>query len=173
MRSPRTSRVPASASRRSIASTSCGTIDPPKTRAKASPTVDSSLRSKRSTRPISPPALLVVVVVCADGSARPRVAWPHGLLACYRPSAAMRDQQNSENRVEAGQRRDLGRLPAQWAPVGGIGTVGERGVARDRLPRLLGRVAEWQTRWLQVPVSFGTWGFKSPFAHRQRFSELS
>jgi hypothetical protein len=26
-------------------------------------------------------------------------------------------------------------------------------------------VAEWQTRWLQVPVSFGTWGFKSPFAH--------
>src|ERR1700751_5118479 len=31
---------------------------------------------------------------------------------------------------------------------------------------LPGRVAEWQTRWLQVPVSFGTWGFKSPFAHR-------
>ncbi len=29
-----------------------------------------------------------------------------------------------------------------------------------------GRVAEWQTRWLQVPVSFGTWGFKSPFAHK-------
>jgi hypothetical protein len=33
-------------------------------------------------------------------------------------------------------------------------------------------VAEWQTRWLQVPVSFGTWGFKSPFAHRERFYEL-
>ncbi len=32
-----------------------------------------------------------------------------------------------------------------------------------------GRVAEWQTRWLQVPVSFGTWGFKSPFAHREQF----
>ena len=31
--------------------------------------------------------------------------------------------------------------------------------------KTLGRVAEWQTRWLQVPVSFGTWGFKSPFAH--------
>ena len=31
-----------------------------------------------------------------------------------------------------------------------------------------GRVAEWQTRWLQVPVSFGTWGFKSPFAHHER-----
>jgi hypothetical protein len=35
-----------------------------------------------------------------------------------------------------------------------------------------GRVAEWQTRWLQVPVSFGTWGFKSPFAHQERFYEL-
>jgi hypothetical protein len=31
---------------------------------------------------------------------------------------------------------------------------------------VFGRVAEWQTRWLQVPVSFGTWGFKSPFAHQ-------
>jgi hypothetical protein len=33
------------------------------------------------------------------------------------------------------------------------------------------RVAEWQTRWLQVPVSARTWGFKSPLAHhtdRQR-----
>lgn len=36
------------------------------------------------------------------------------------------------------------------------------GSDRDKLPRSLGRVAEWQTRWLQVPVSFGTWGFKSP-----------
>ena len=43
---------------------------------------------------------------------------------------------------------------------------------RDSLSRLLGRVAEWQTRWLQVPVSFGTWGFKSPFAHNERFYEL-
>jgi hypothetical protein len=34
-----------------------------------------------------------------------------------------------------------------------------------------GRVAEWQTRWLQVPVSFGTWGFKSPFAHQKRLYE--
>ncbi len=40
------------------------------------------------------------------------------------------------------------------------------GSDRDKLPRSLGRVAEWQTRWLQVPVSFGTWGFKSPFAHK-------
>ena len=34
--------------------------------------------------------------------------------------------------------------------------------------KTLGRVAEWQTRWLQVPVSFGTWGFKSPFAHHDK-----
>ena len=31
---------------------------------------------------------------------------------------------------------------------------------------LLGRVAEWQTRWLQVPVFARTWGFKSPLAHQ-------
>ena len=31
--------------------------------------------------------------------------------------------------------------------------------------RLLARVAEWQTRWLQVPVFARTWGFKSPLAH--------
>ena len=67
----------------------------------------------------------------------------------------MRDQQNSENRSGAGG----GALRL-------IGTVGDRVGRSDRLPRLLGRVAEWQTRWLQVPVSFGTWGFKSPFAHR-------
>src|SRR5215204_7705677 len=28
------------------------------------------------------------------------------------------------------------------------------------------RVAERQTRWLQVPVSARTWGFKSPLAHQ-------
>ena len=31
--------------------------------------------------------------------------------------------------------------------------------------RQLGRVAKWQTRWLQVPVFVRTWGFKSPLAH--------
>ncbi len=25
----------------------------------------------------------------------------------------------------------------------------------------------WQTRRLQVPVSFGMWGFKSPLAHKR------
>lgn len=29
----------------------------------------------------------------------------------------------------------------------------------------LGRVAKWQTRWLQVPVRATSWGFKSPLAH--------
>jgi hypothetical protein len=44
--------------------------------------------------------------------------------------------------------------------------VGARGHYSGMVHRLFsGRVAEWQTRWLQVPVSFGTWGFKSPFAH--------
>src|SRR5207253_10460729 len=44
-------------------------------------------------------------------------------------------------------------------------------VRRDRRGRLLrsnpiaGRVAEWQTRWLQVPVRATSWGFKSPLAH--------
>lgn len=42
----------------------------------------------------------------------------------------------------------------------------------DTVARSFGRVAEWQTRWLQVPVSFGTWGFKSPFAHHEEFDEL-
>jgi hypothetical protein len=43
-------------------------------------------------------------------------------------------------------------------------------VSRDDRTRLLvsdfaGRVAEWQTRWLQVPVRATSWGFKSPLAH--------
>ena len=43
--------------------------------------------------------------------------------------------------------------------------LGSSAVRVIRFPGCFGRVAEWQTRWLQVPVSFGTWGFKSPFAH--------
>ena len=38
------------------------------------------------------------------------------------------------------------------------------GVA-GRVCASLARVAEWQTRWLQVPVFERTWGFKSPLAH--------
>ena len=32
------------------------------------------------------------------------------------------------------------------------------------------RVAEWQTRWLQVPVSLGTWRFNSSLAHNDVWS---
>jgi hypothetical protein len=77
-----------------------------------------------------------------------------------------------------------------WAPASLVGVISRarRGAAKLHACRLthyptlvwlgmpattvvgstgcLGRVAEWQTRWLQVPVSFGTWGFKSPFAHK-------
>ena len=37
----------------------------------------------------------------------------------------------------------------------------------------LGRVAEWQTRWLQVPVFERTWGFKSPLAHQMVTRQLN
>jgi len=33
-------------------------------------------------------------------------------------------------------------------------------------------VAEWQTRWLQVPVFERMWGFKSPLAHRETPAQL-
>ena len=45
------------------------------------------------------------------------------------------------------------------------------GLARGRAMQHTGpraRVAEWQTRWLQVPVPARAWGFKSPLAHRSR-----
>jgi hypothetical protein len=48
--------------------------------------------------------------------------------------------------------------PSAWLGMPAITVVGSTDCS--------GRVAEWQTRWLQVPVSFGTWGFKSPFAHK-------
>jgi hypothetical protein len=32
-------------------------------------------------------------------------------------------------------------------------------------------VAEWQTRWLQVPVFERMWGFKSPLAHQRTPAE--
>jgi hypothetical protein len=67
----------------------------------------------------------------------------------------------------------MGVLTALFGPPRELGAVGERGCPRDTLHRLFGRVAEWQTRWLQVPVSFGTWGFKSPFAHHEEFQELT
>ena len=47
------------------------------------------------------------------------------------------------------------------------------GLARARAMEHTGpraRVAEWQTRWLQVPVPERAWGFKSPLAHRRTSS---
>ena len=39
------------------------------------------------------------------------------------------------------------------------------GGRRYALPLHSGEWRNWQTRWLQVPVSERTWGFKSPLAH--------
>lgn len=43
--------------------------------------------------------------------------------------------------------------------------MGIRETFRFRWKRSCARVAERQTRWLQVPVSERVWGFKSPLAH--------
>ena len=129
IRSPARRWVPSEASRRSNASSSVGTIEPPSTRAKRSLTAPSSARSRRDSGPrwdISP-------------------IYP----------AALRQRFHEAGRAASVQ-------------VGGASRVGERMSHRDTLSRSSGRVAEWQTRWLQVPVSFGTWGFKSPFAHNRQ-----
>ena len=74
---------------------------------------------------------------------------------------------NSENRVSAAQSRLGATAPMRRRLAGPPSAVGPYGHYSDMVHRLFfGRVAEWQTRWLQVPVSFGTWGFKSPFAHQ-------
>jgi hypothetical protein len=76
---------------------------------------------------------------------------------CYRPSTAQ---------------RHLGTLRIASIRLEGTGSGAIRGLRKPATTVIgstgcLGRVAEWQTRWLQVPVSFGTWGFKSPFAHKR------
>jgi hypothetical protein len=78
---------------------------------------------------------------------------------CYRSRRAQRHLQNSENPI----------APGQTAALGGPSDLGEPTPTVIGSTGCLGRVAEWQTRWLQVPVSFGTWGFKSPFAHIDQF----
>ncbi len=121
-----------------MASTSCGTILPPNTRANASPTVDSSLRSKRSTRPISPPASLVVGGCSARTPAQPACRLAQPLVAWYRPSPGQREQWNCENWIAAGQRCMCG-----WCsryPVG-IAAVGERGACVIGSPGCWG---EWR-----------------------------
>ncbi len=39
--------------------------------------------------------------------------------------------------------------------------------------RHFARVAERQTRWLQVPVSERAWGFKSPLAHVMKITPVN
>ena len=56
-------------------------------------------------------------------------------------------------------------LQAKMRAVGRLQAISLPPDVHVNVHRSLGRVAEWQTRWLQVPVSFGTWGFKSPSAH--------
>ncbi|GAW47899.1 Ph-response regulator protein palh rim21 [Nocardioides sp. PD653] len=45
------------------------------------------------------------------------------------------------------------------------GPVWDKPARWDTVSPLHARVAERQTRWLQVPVSERAWGFKSPLAH--------
>src|SRR5688500_11835850 len=52
----------------------------------------------------------------------------------------------------AGRRR-VGRRAGRWGPSGTV------------IGRSPGEWRNRQTRWLQVPVSARTWGFKSPLAH--------
>ena len=67
--------------------------------------------------------------------------------------------------------RDAGSRPAQRSSVAAAGSAPStfrrcRPICRTvSLSSPLGRVAEWQTRWLQVPVFERMWGFKSPLAH--------
>ena len=95
-------RSSSAASRRSRSSTYSGTIEPPNTRAKASSTVDSSLRSNRSTRPISPPTSVHARAATRRVSRHCAVS-----PAWYRSGVPRRHWHNSENRVAAGQGGDL------------------------------------------------------------------
>ncbi len=92
----------------------------------------------------------------------------HGGARCYRWAVAPRTRPSGHavaSTIWARNRRrsatvsaqfaPAGRSDPRWAPRGPVGSVAV----------LLGRVAEWQTRWLQVPVRETSWGFKSPLAH--------
>ena len=92
--------------------------------------------------------------VAAAGPARPRPVWAGP--AAHRP---------------------CGRPPEPQTPIGvfpllsvmldlaAFTRLAVRKPAVIRVRRSCARVAERQTRWLQVPVSERAWGFKSPLAH--------
>ena len=93
--------------------------------------------------------------------------------AWYRDIARLRHLGNSENRIDAAQSPSAQREHRARGAAEPLAAVGAHGHYSGMVHRLFfpGRVAEWQTRWLQVPVSFGTWGFKSPFAHQVRYTD--
>jgi hypothetical protein len=60
---------------------------------------------------------------------------------------------------------EVGGLQARCANAQRVGRASLSRLVRTALTATRARVAERQTRWLQVPVSARTWGFKSPLAH--------
>ena len=64
-------------------------------------------------------------------------------------------------------------MPLVWEPTFRAQTAGPVWISGCSSPTLCerARVAEWQTRWLQVPVSERAWGFKSPLAHHNVLSQ--
>jgi hypothetical protein len=64
-------------------------------------------------------------------------------------------------------------MPLAWELTFRAWTAGPVWISEWSSPTLCerARVAEWQTRWLQVPVSERAWGFKSPLAHHKVLSQ--
>src|SRR5829696_5852838 len=127
----------ASSSRCNRAEISTGCTSPLKARAKIPFTAPSTFFSKRVRMPIP-----LLPQATLDGIRRP-----------YRP-------------VDLQVRAADCECPLQLCPA-------DRAAVRASLSgwiaqhaRPSARVAERQTRWLQVPVSARTWGFKSPLAHQ-------
>src|ERR1700761_5405351 len=83
--------------------------------------------------------------------------------AWYRDTSTRRHRGNSENRIKAGH-RGAGTRSALLRRCPGLqGRLGRASITVvSPIGWFPGRVAEWRTRWLQGPVAFGTWGFKSP-----------
>src|SRR5829696_3295677 len=126
----------ASSSRCNRAEISTGCTSPLKARAKIPFTAPSTFFSKRVRMPIP-----LLPQATLDGIRRP-----------YRPADLQVRAADCE-------------CPLQLFPA-------DRAAVRASLSgwiaqhaRPSARVAERQTRWLQVPVSARTWGFKSPLAH--------
>src|SRR5699024_1424901 len=68
-----------------------------------------------------------------------------------------------------GGRRGLTSLWGSWPPWGTMRRLARRSAGE----RTHARVAEWQTRCLQVAVSARAWGFKSPLSHHCPESRLT